>query len=125
MWAKVYALFNFLYRAISLGEAEFRELDSAIDHDKLFRRWHRIYSKAFPGREVYNIHVFACHLLHHRRLHGPTHEYSALRYENSFSVVTALYAAGTPNIGKQVLTSWYVKELAEDEHRCADDRTMR
>ena len=100
-------------------------LDARENLAKLFRKWHRLYELAFPDLSVYNVHVFASHLLHHRRMHGPLHEYAAVRYENSFALVAQMYQSGTPNINHQILRSWYVKEMDEDGHICASDRTLR
>ena len=118
---KALALFAFLVRLYNfdncvIEEAEARlqrtELQSLANLHKLF---YQMYCQGFCSDErglypTINAHTFF-HLFEiRRRLGQPLHHFSTEDYESIYAVLRRCYRAGTPNVPKQIMENFYLRE---------------
>ncbi len=117
----IWLLTVYVFRAASLNEEIYAELDK--EHlQNLLRRWYRSFEEAFGERNCsYNIHVFH-HLLSVREL-GPLPETSAVCYESHYNLLKRSYQAGTESIGLQAMANLAV--AFKYGHLCASERQLR
>lgn len=114
-------LLVFINRLALYNDEEYRAACEGIDTEKILREFYKDWEKGW-NRKVkeeckINLH-FIVHLFEVRK--GSAAESSAERFEASYFAEQRCYAGGTPNIPKQLLENYLVRDTIM--HRCCVNR---
>jgi len=106
--------YSFLCRALYIDDEGFEDLRQ--DLDTITTRFLKSVVALFAGHHItYNFHVLV-HAVESRARTGAVWKTSTARFESSYSNLLSSFVPGTPNIAKQAMENYYLKDHAK--HFC-------
>lgn len=109
------ALLTFLSRLYQYPDDVYDDVKSTVDlkkqHAAFYQQFNDGFCRDYGGKGVCvpNVHAFY-HLQESREHSGPLHQTSTEPYESLYSVCRRAYKAGTPNVAKQIMRNFYMRD---------------
>ncbi len=116
-------LLNYLYRLVNVDDATYFSLGEAhLRH--VAKTFQEVYTEQFgEGESTFNEHCCFAHIAETRSSHGPMHQYSVWRYEDTIARILKSYKSGSPHEGRQVFENMYTAD--KHRHLCPSKKQLR